>query len=99
MTCDYHAGQTHGHEAEELRRGIEDILKNTDWKDIRSELQRLLDETDARDSLAYLEDRDRQLATMTAARDEACEIAEQAVVELKWPGTARIAELRKVGDK
>lgn len=39
----------------------------------------------------------RDLAAMTAARDEACDIAESAVVELKWPGTARLGELRQVG--
>ena len=54
-------GFIHGREAEELRRGIQEILQSNtsedewDWK-----LQDLLDRVDARDSLAYLEKRDEQ---------------------------------------
>lgn len=48
-----------GKEAEELRQGIErliaDIAVDADPEDIAADLQRLLDETDARDALAYLE--------------------------------------------
>ena len=46
----------HGAEAEELRKGIENILEQNpsedewEWK-----LRRLLDKVDARDSLAFLE--------------------------------------------
>ena len=55
-TCAIHSGQVHGREAEELRRGIEGIIKGMDefsseeWRPL---LQNLLDEVDARDSLAY----------------------------------------------
>ena len=58
--CDKHAGQIHGQEAEELRRGIERILETfyddeAAEVDIDTLLRRLLDETDASDSLAFLE--------------------------------------------
>lgn len=56
----------HGREAEELRKGIENIIAGksdiyvnfedrVDWDEVKDALQRLLDKTDARDSLAYLE--------------------------------------------
>ncbi len=50
-------GVVHGQEAEELRKGIEDILKGTISRSdpTRLALLRLLDEVDARDSLAFLE--------------------------------------------
>jgi len=74
QTCARHAGQAHGKEAEELRAGIEQILRNTsDVKSalssdalgmvlvgMRRSLQFLLDNIDARDSLAYLEARDAE---------------------------------------
>ena len=40
-----------------------------------------------------------QLSACQSALTEACDIAEQSIVELGWPGTARIAELRKLGVK
>lgn len=101
--CARHAGQKHGAEAEELRRGIEDILRNTDPKYLRTELQRLLDETDARDSLAYLEARDLKLAAMTAARDEACDLVDALLVGKVGSQPHAMREqaraLRKVGAK
>ena len=48
----------HGAEAEELRNGIEKLLVDHPRKVPSALLQRLLDTTDARDSLAYLEVRD-----------------------------------------
>lgn len=39
----------------------------------------------------------RQLDEMTAARDEACHLAEQWVDKAFGPDVARLAELRKVG--
>ncbi len=47
---------THGAEAEELRSGIETIMADMDEEEAwsRRALQRLLDKTDARDSLAFL---------------------------------------------
>ncbi|NUP12928.1 MAG: hypothetical protein HOW73_43365 [Polyangiaceae bacterium] len=45
----------HGEEAEELRAGIEKLITETSDSGWRITLQRLLDEVDARDSLAYLD--------------------------------------------
>ncbi len=62
--CARHAGVSHGKEAEELRSGIEKLLKEAEADAIGSRtvgvypLQRLLDEVDARDSLAHLEAQD-----------------------------------------
>ena len=57
--CSIHAGMRHGGEAEELRMGVEEILHGADYDsrmtDLKKELQRLLEETDARDSLAHTE--------------------------------------------
>lgn len=53
--CPVH-GFVHGAEAEELRKGIEQIMKHDgDEYGFRRSLQALLDKVDARDSLAYLE--------------------------------------------
>jgi len=64
--CPVHADQEHGGEAEELRKGIERILaafpdkasRRVRW--MRDELQHLLDDVDARDSLAWLERHDEK---------------------------------------
>jgi hypothetical protein len=58
VQCRKHCDQVHGLEAEELRKGVEKIIgEYTDVEndDITQALQRLLDTTDARDSLAFLE--------------------------------------------
>lgn len=53
--CPKH-GHAHGREAEELRGGVERLMALADHGDVSStDLQTLLDRTDARDSLAYLE--------------------------------------------
>lgn len=71
-TCARHAGQKHGAEAEELRAGLERIMADPPGGDIESNnewlapLRRLLDDVDARDSLAYLEARDEKLAAANA---------------------------------
>lgn len=64
--CHEHGFQ-HGAEAEELRSGIEAIIKYLDGErdtddllTIQGRLQRLLDRVDARDSLAYLEAKDQE---------------------------------------
>jgi len=64
--CHEHGFQ-HGAEAEELRAGIEKIIKRfdeavdtDDLMAIKDKLQRLLDRVDARDSLAYLEAKDQE---------------------------------------
>lgn len=69
--CVMHAWQAHGKEAEELRTGVEALLSkfphHTGWDEtstdeayegLRDALQELLDDVDARDSLAYLERRE-----------------------------------------
>lgn len=62
--CRKHYDQVHGLEAEELRKGVEELIthagEDSDASDdqlvVRAkDLQRLLDKTDARDSLAYIE--------------------------------------------
>jgi hypothetical protein len=63
--CEKHGGAVHGKEAEELRAGVEQILRDTAGahddddvhhvRELRASLIRLLDRVDARDSLAFLE--------------------------------------------
>ncbi len=63
--CDQHGGAIHGQEAEELRAGVEQILRNTadvraeDAVDVLAAIRKalifLLDRVDARDSLAFRE--------------------------------------------
>jgi len=75
--CDRHCGAVHGQEAEELRAGVEQILKNTsDVEDdeapdvlraLRKSLIFLLDRIDARDSLAFREATDPLDADATAS--------------------------------
>jgi hypothetical protein len=65
LPCERHAGAVHGQEAEELRAGVEQILRNTAGvrdgeasfvlPELRKALIFLLDHVDARDSLAFLE--------------------------------------------
>ena len=65
LPCERHGGEVHGQEAEELRAGVEQILRNTaDVRDdeasfvlteLRKALIFLLDRVDARDSLAFRE--------------------------------------------
>jgi hypothetical protein len=103
-TCRRHANQKHGAEAEELRRGIERVLKTVEYaagyQGIRASLQTLLDAVDARDSLAYLESRDEQMLVLTAALDEALNGWRQLTGLAGIPGQlerehiARIAQLR-----
>lgn len=58
--CSKH-GFYHGAEAEELREGIERIIRHGGYGElIHDELRRLLDRVDARDSLAYLEAKERR---------------------------------------
>jgi hypothetical protein len=67
LPCKKHFDSVHGKEAEELRKGIEQILEEYgaaappddtwhSYQAMRRALIRLLDEVDARDSLAFLED-------------------------------------------
>lgn len=53
--CAVHAFVNHGKEAEELRAGIERVLKDGVPSRVARDLRLLLDAVDARDSLAYLE--------------------------------------------
>ncbi len=74
LPCGRHGGAVHGQEAEELRAGVEQILRDTaDARDdeasfVLAELRRslvfLLDRVDARDSLSFRE------ATDDEATDE-----------------------------
>lgn len=56
--CPVHEGQVHGGEASELRRGVEELLDEGTGQISRRALQRLLDQVDARDSLAHEEARE-----------------------------------------
>ena len=77
VRCDQHCGAVHGQEAEEMRAGIEQILKSTSDVDddeapdvlraLRKSLIFLLDRIDARDSLAFREATDPPDARVTAA--------------------------------
>jgi hypothetical protein len=68
VPCEKHGGMIHGQEAEELRAGVEQILRNTAhvneddepsvFHDMRKSLIFLLDRIDARDSLAFREAND-----------------------------------------
>jgi len=59
VACPIHDGQVHGQEASELRTKLEqyinciDVIEN--GRDVVENLQRILDSTDARDSLAFEE--------------------------------------------
>jgi hypothetical protein len=76
LPCALHGDGIHGQEAEELRSGVELILKNTD--DVRDDeaafvlaeqrkaLIFLLDRIDARDSLAFREATDRPEAATSS---------------------------------
>jgi len=65
LPCEKHGGAVHGQEAEELRAGVEQILKNTSsvrddeaafvLAEQRKALIFLLDHINARDSFAFLE--------------------------------------------
>ena len=65
VPCDRHGGAVHGQEAEELRAGVEQILRNTAGvredeaafvlPELRKSLIFLLDHVNARDSLAFRE--------------------------------------------
>jgi hypothetical protein len=102
--CTRHVATCHGGEAEELRRGIEDIIKNTDWKDMRTELLRLLDDVCARDSLAILEKLDAAehratqaeaaLGEMTKERDWAVAVQRAALESQERLGTTLAAALQ-----
>jgi len=52
--CSLHGHAPHGREAEELRAGIESLLENRPKMSWAAALQHLLDEVDARDSLAHV---------------------------------------------
>jgi hypothetical protein len=70
VECPVHHYAKHGKEAEELRAGIQKIIKNgtnddTQAVEVHDELSKLLDEVDACDSLAYLERRDERKSRRT----------------------------------
>ena len=59
--CSQH-GFIHGAEAEELREKLEELLKYYDPEDVPAHgLRRLLEDVDARDSLAWLDIKDRDV--------------------------------------
>lgn len=72
-SCTVHGDVAHGGEAEELRKGIESIIDRAarcarwEMDDVLAALRKLLDETDARDSLAFVERRIGQLREYKAA--------------------------------
>lgn len=79
--CEGYGSPRPGREAEELRKGLEGLLELSviDEDDIQS----LLDTVDARDSLAYLEERDRAQAELAGLRARVAELeGARAVPEL-----------------
>jgi hypothetical protein len=68
VRCPIHYGRVHGGEAEELRAGIERLIKDNRRVDV-SALQRLLDSVDARDSLAHLERSDGTAVPVLSAEE------------------------------
>lgn len=58
-------------EAEELRAGIEKMIDEGDTEEVWSDLQTLLDDVDARDSLAYLEKKRTRTHRYRDQRDDA----------------------------
>lgn len=100
--CPIH-NASHGAEAEGLRKGIEKIIKEMDdngpmsvmeGEQVRNDLQRLLDTTDAADSLRYLELMDHAKGLVkriekiltTRAVKERPDPMPAVVKELKWQG-------------
>lgn len=83
--CTLHGHAPHGQEAEELQKGIEELLANTsiNWSVSRlaEELQKLLDRVDARDSLAH-QRANEELAQARREQDEA-----RAALEPAAPAT------------
>lgn len=71
LQCPEHSGERHGQEAEELRAGIEKLMREADDPHggdpavLEEDLQALLDRVDARDSLAWQENR-RKRSTRVA---------------------------------
>ena len=74
IACERHTDAVHGKEAEELRAGIERILRDMDdvdedddaFRETRKKLIALLDHVDARDSLAFREATDPPAASAAA---------------------------------
>lgn len=61
LPCERHGGEVHGREAEELRAGVEEILRNSaNVAELRKSLFFLLDRIDARDSLSFREATDNK---------------------------------------
>jgi hypothetical protein len=82
VACPLHEGQVHGQEASELRSKLEkyiEYLNSMKWNimevgiDVPSELQEILDSTDARDALAYEEETSVLLEKEEGTRDDAHE--------------------------
>lgn len=95
VRCGRHVGVVHGQEAEELRAGIEQILKNTaDVEDeeapdvlraLRKSLIFLLDNIDARDSLAFREREDADLS----AEEIAAAVVQLPITPEEWAANVR----------
>ena len=79
VPCTRHYGSVHGQEAEELRAGVEQIIRNTGdvdddrdalhvFREVRKSLIFLLDHIDARDSLSFREGADPEDPEATDVR-------------------------------
>lgn len=95
--CTVHGNVEHGREAEELRSGIEELIREGDQVSV-TQLQRLLDEVDARDSLAFSE----RAAEFTEARARIAELERNqvtpAMVAEFESGKQQRDELRQLAD-
>lgn len=94
--CPVHGDEVHGAEAEELRAGLERILDDHDFtvdgEDACSDLRGLLDEVDARDSLAFKERTEDPLKKRIAELEAECEAMRGADRDLRAAAN-RIREL------
>lgn len=88
-------GHVHGREAEELRRGIEQLIESnagvhlSNWPE---ELQDLLDRVDARDSLALFEAQDKEIKEIGGEADP----TERRLAELAGNAPAQTSEPLRV---
>ncbi len=92
LECPVHRGSVHGGEAEELRKGVEQIMLAMP-EPFRGQLIRLLDRVDARDSLAHLERVDQLDVTTATPPSDVTDVTDSAfLAESAPPVTASLID-------